>query len=1399
SATEDISALAAGTYSLLVTDQNGCTAQSSIVLSQPDPLSSSVILSQFANGDAISCAGAADGSIKLIVEGGAAPYSVQWSGPNGFTASGLIISGLGEGSYHATVTDANGCTYTSTVAINAPDPLGFTSALSAYIGGTEVSCHDAHDGSIALMVTGGAGNTIFQWSGDQAFTSNSEDVSGLPAGTYTVVVTDLNGCSVTDDFVLNAPQPIQASAAITTAACQGASNGAIDLTTTGGTGPYGFFWSGPGAYSSAAEDITDLFAGVHTVTITDVNGCSLESSFDVNQPGLFTISASVGVYPGGFNTSCALANDGYIDATVSGGTTPYYYFWNGPNGYTSITEDISGLSAGTYALTLTDQNGCSALAQYTIVSATALAASASATVYNGGVNTTCHEVPDGAIDAVITGGVPPYNTQWTGPDGYVSIAEDLSALAAGSYHLIVTDAVGCQTSLDIELTAPTALEATATISSYGGGYGVSCASANDGSIDLTIIGGTAPYNTTWTGPNGFSNGNTDISALTAGSYMASITDANGCTTSISVNLTAPSPIALSLQPSLFSGGFNIPCAGSDIGTINASASGGNGTLTFLWTGPNGFSSSLEDIEDLEAGSYTLTTTDENGCTNAATIELIGPAPVAVSTSLSDAGNGYQVSCLTNDGTISFTTTGGTQPIQYAWTGPNGFAAQDEDITNLSAGDYFLLVSDANGCVLNDTITLTAPAPLTVDPVVSDAICHGSTEGSIQMNASGGTMPYTYVWSGPNGFTSTDEDIAGSVAGDYSVTISDAGTCSGTWTASITSTSALLADVYRSQYGSVNIPCAGDSTGVIEVAIAGGVEPVSIQWVGPSGFTSTEHNISGLIAGEYTFTITDGNNCVLDSTITLVQPALALQASLLADLAPNGDHIACFGGATGSIAATVIGGTAPYIYDWRGPDSVAFNTADISGLIAGGYELVVTDSNHCAIATSITLTEADSTSLTVTISEHAGGANTSCAGVNDGNIAVTISGGSPAFDLTWTGPNGFTANGDSISMLNAGDYLLTATDMNGCITDSLITIVAPDPLTWDQQISTYAGGTNIRCADGADGSIQMTLAGGSGNYDILWTGPGGYSATTTGLDGLAAGEYCFQFTDENGCSASDCITLTQPEVLQASAQTTSASCGQSNGNIDGAASGGTAPYSYAWSNGILLEDLTSVGPDTYTLTVTDANGCVASSMVELTGAPALLAAVAISDVLCHGDQTGSIDLTPMTGTAPFNFSWTGGAQTEDLDALAAGSYQVQMTDAAGCSWSTICTVAEPTELQADSAVLVHANGFEVSALGASDGSIAVEASGGTAPYAYLWSNGATGSSVEGLGEGEWNVTITDANGCTRTLSFNLDAPNDVELPTGFTPNGDGQNDRFIVRGIENYPENELIVFNRWGNV
>lgn len=1379
--TPDIAGLSAGTYTLTLTDANGCSRTTTTTLVAPPLLTATALPGVFPGGSNISCDGATDGSIVLTPSGGSGTYSVAWTGPSAYSSSTWQITGLAPGTYTATVTDGNGCTTTAQVTLTAPEPI------SLHTSSTDATCHAGTDGTIDLSVTGGSGTYTYQWTGPGAFVAASEDLLGLAAGTYEVIVTDANGCSAQASVTIIQPTPVQAIAAITTTACQGANTGAIDLTVSGGAGDYAFLWTGFPAFSATTEDIDNLFAGAYSVVITDDAGCTFSASYNVGEPGLFDIHADLSTMAGGYNVSCAAASDGTIDAVVSGGTAPYSYFWTGPGGFTSISLNLSGLASGTYNLTVHDANGCNATASFTLVAPPAISIGLVATTLPS-----CQGGSDGSIGTTISGGTAPYAYAWTGPNGPLGIAQNLTGIGAGTYMLTVTDALGCVATASITLTSPDGISAEATPFVFPNGAHVSCTGHSDGSIELVVTGGTSPYQVNWTGPTGFQASTADISGLAAGTYTATITDANGCTATTQVVLVAPDPIELSISTSAYSGGHEVSCFGATDGSIDLTISGGSPGYSTTWTGPGGFTSTAPILEQLAPGTYAVFVSDTAGCTATASVTLTAPPLITAAAVLSDHG-GYEVGCNGDDGSITLTTAGGLAPYQYNWTGPNGFASNQQSLEDLVAGTYTVTITDANGCSINRSFVLNAPGNLVATLAVTSNACDTSENGEIMLTITGGGGPFTIAWTGPDGFTSTNTDISGLASGVYEVTVTSAAGCSTTAQAEVIAAAPMSLELYASDYGNVNIPCHGDSTGTIELTVAGGHLPLDVAWIGPGGSSSTSTTLNGLMAGTYSVTVTDAMGCPLDTTITLVEPEDPLITTLTAT------DITCFGELTGSISTVVSGGAAPYTFDWRGPDSTSFETQDLSDVAAGDYELVVIDANQCVNTATISIAEPDSA---LTVSLHAveqDGYHTSCSDASDGAIDVAVAGGTPGYTYSWTGPDGFSSTEDSLSNVAAGTYVLTVLDAHGCTQVQTVTLVPPPPITIDLVAATFPSGSHISCADADDGTISATISGGSGSSVLLWSGPNGFSSTESSIDSLAPGTYCLTVTDANGCAAQACITLDAPTTLTVLASATDDACGLHAGTVSTQVSGGAAPYSYLWDTGEQDAQLTNRPAGTYSVVVTDANGCTANASATVGGGQAVTATATVDGLLCHDSADGAIALNITSGLAPFTIAWDHGSTDAELVDLAAGSYGVTVTDANGCVWDSLITVEAPLPLSADTVLSHYANGHHISTWNGTNGSIAVSPTGGTPPYAYAWNDGATTADRYGLSAGSYALRITDANGCSLELFFVLTQPSELEMPTGFTPNGDGQNDAFVVRGIDAYPENQLTVFNRWGNV
>ena len=775
--------------------------------------------------------------------------------------------------------------------------------------------------------------------------------------------------------------------------------------------------------------------------------------------------------------------------------------------------------------------------------------------------------------------------------------------------------------------------------------------------------------------------------------------------------------------------------------------------SYLWS----TGATTQTVNGVGAGTYTVTITDANGCTSTTSVTVTEPA-FALSTTaqvISDY-NGQDVSCNaaaggTPDGIISATPAGGTAPYTYAWS--NG--ATTQTVNGVGAGTYTVTVTDVNGCTTTGTVTVTEPPVLTSNASVTsnyngqDVSCNGSTDGSISVIPVGGTVPYTYVWS--NG--ATTQSVSGVGAGTYTVTITDLNGC--TSNASVTVTEPLLpltatAQVtsnYNGEDVSCNAAAGGTPDGIISATPNGGTAPYTYAW--STGVTT--QTVTGVGAGTYTVTVTDVNGCTTTASVTVTEPTvLTSSASVTSDY--NGQDVSCNGSTDGSISVNPNGGTAPYTYQWN----TGATTQSVTGVGAGTYTVLITDANGCTVNASVTVTEpAQAVGATTQVTSDYNGQDVSCNGSTDGSINVTPGGGTAPYTYQWS--SGATTQ--AASGLGAGTYTVTVTDVNGCATNASVTVTEPVLLTSASSVTSNYNGQDVSCNSAAggtpDGVVNVIAAGGTVPYAYDWSN----GASTQTATGVGAGTYNVTVTDANGCASTSSVTVTEPTVLGSTSSVVSDYNGQdiacnggTNGSINVAPTGGTAPYTYNWSTGGTAPTISGVGAGTYSVTVTDVNGCTSTSSVTVTEPTPIQVTASVTHVLCFGNSTGSINLTVNGGVGPYTYVWSEGSTAEDIGGLAAGSYTVNVTDANGCSTSITRQVTQPA--QPLGGLLSIDN---VSCFGGSDGGIQMTASGGTAPYTYDWTNGATTSAISGVTAGSHTVTITDDNGCIYAASGIVQEP------------------------------------------
>ncbi len=707
-------------------------------------------------------------------------------------------------------------------------------------------CFDAP----AFALTGGlpAGGT-YSGTGVSAGMFNPATAS-VGANTITYSYTDPNGCSNSCTFIITVNTALNLSTMVTNVACKGGASGAIDLTPTGGTAPYTYDWSndGPEAMDNDTQDLAGLTAGTYTVTVTDAIGCSAIVSVMVTEPALV-----VSVTFTQTNVLCLGASTGAIDITAAGGTGAYTYDWTDIAGIND-TEDRTGLTAGTYTVTVKDANGCTASTSVTITQpATGLSISVSQT------NVLCFGASTGSINISATGGTGVYTYDWADIAG-VNDTEDRTGLAAGTYTVIVTDANSCTASTAVTITQPaTAVSVTSTQTN------VLCFGASTGAIDITAAGGTGAYTYDWSDIAGV-NDTEDRTGLAAGTYTVTVKDANGCTASTSATITQPATaVSVTFTQT------NVLCFGASTGAIDITAAGGTGAYTYDWSDIAGINDT-EDRTGLAAGTYTVTVKDANGCTASTSATITQPA-----SGLTVGSTQTNVLCFgASTGAINITAAGGTGVYTYDWSDIAGIN-DTEDRTGLAAGTYTVTVKDANGCTASTSATITQPASgLTVGSTQTNVLCFGASTGAINITAAGGTGVYTYDWSDLAGINDA-EDRTGLAAGTYTVIVTDANSCTASTAVTITQPAAAVSVTFTQ----TNVLCFGASTGAIDITAAGGTGAYTYDWSDIAGVNDTEDR-TGLAAGTYTVTVKDANGCTASTSATITQPASGLTVRFYAD-------------------------------------------------------------------------------------------------------------------------------------------------------------------------------------------------------------------------------------------------------------------------------------------------------------------------------------------------------------------------------------------------------------------------------------------------------------------------------------------------------------------------------------
>lgn len=1311
----------------------------------------------------VSCPGFNDGAIDLSVNGGTPPFSYSWVGPSSFVASTQDINNLEEGTYNVELTDSLGCqSFNSTLVTAIPD---VTAPTILCVSNSNVNvdgglCTYTHIGSswdpqatdncnVSSLTytlsgaTSGSGTTLAGVAFNQGVTNvvwtATDDASNTSSCSYNVTVVDNE-----DPSILSCGPGSNQTVNTDFGNCSYTHVGSSwDASASDNCSLSSISYSLNGATSGSGTTLNGVVfnVGITTVTwtATDVNGNSEVCVFQVT------------------------VNDSQAPVISSCGPTS--------NQVVNVTPGLCNYthSGSTWDAIATDNCGVSTIS-YTLTGATSgTGTSLSGTSFNIGTTNVTWSVEDN------NGNISTCNFNVNVIDNEDPV---ISSCGGSGTETVNVNASSC------------------TYTHSGTAWN---AIASDNctvtSLVYTLTGATSGTGTTLSGVT-FNVGTTTV--------VWTATDAVGNTTTCTFNVE----VIDNINPSFTScGAGGNQSVDSDPGTCSYTHSGSawdatasdNCTVTnisYTLTGAtSGTGTTLNGVTfGLGVTNVLWTATDVSGnistCSfNVTVVDKENPVIV-------NCGAGGTQTVNADPGSCSYTHTGTAWNVtasdncssttsSYVLTGATsatGTGSLANEVFNVGTTTVTWTVTDGSGNSVNCSFLVVvedtqlpvisscgAPGPQVVntDPGVCTYSHTGSTwDAAATDNCTTVTMSYTLT-----GATSS------SGTGSLNGATFNTGITNVIWKATDVSGNisncSFTVEVIDNEPPVVNA-CVPDIT----ANAAPGSCSAVVNWSAPDITDNCSLNIisshasgdvfnTGTTVVTYTATDNAGNAVTCSFNVTVVD-AEAPTISCNADI-ETCDSIVTYsapivGDNCGVQSVSMIAGLSSGSIFPVGNTTVTYEVIDVSGL-----------TNTC----SFTVERFELPEVQLSAQDAL------CFGQNDGSINAAVTSGTAPYSYNWS--NGSSTQ--NIDQLQPGVYTLVVTDDNGCSASANETVSEP------VQLTLGAASSDVSCFGGNDGGINITVNGGTSPYSYNWSN----GTSNEDLVGVSIGNYNVVVTDNNGCQINYSATLSEPSEILISSQVFDASCSAPNGAVQVVVTGGVSPYQYNWSNGATTAGISNVTAGDYTLTVTDANGCNQVLEVTVGATDNLSIESRISDVKCFGESNGSASVIITSGSAPFTYEWSNGDTTSSISNVAAGNYTVTVTDAVGCTTTLDIEISEPDELNVLLTAEVYENGFNVTPFGNNNGSVLATVSGGTTPYNYIWSNGEVGQQITGLTAGQYAVTVRDFNNCTVYKTIVLTEVEELAMPTGYSPNNDGMNDYFVVKGLEAYADNKITVFNRWGNI
>jgi hypothetical protein len=1071
--------LFSSTYKVWVEDDNHCQLMAyQYVEGHPDLSleSPSAVAFTEATGSPLrpTCYNGMDGSIDVTISGGTGPYVYSLDNLTYQNVGGsnqVVVPSLAMGDYTIYIRDAQydptqvACQSAKQYTVGA----GRVITLSAQI--SRVSCKEGSDGAIDLtanVVNHNFGQSYdplqltLSWIGENTGASlgNSEDLTGLPQGSYRVRAT-YQSCS--NERIFTVTEPVTAfgisDIEVYGADCGTANNGMAAISVAGGwpgTPTYyrvdGGSWR---SFSSSPFLIQNLSPRAQSYQIEIGQGslpnpiCIAQESFVITRDELEITASAIHspVCPGESTGSVILESaENNIEYARVITSQPLVFQSFGV---------FESLSAGTYKFVgrKTGNIGCTSEELEIIVTDPVDCGQGPLTVTAGGVvAATCSSATDGKLQVVARGGVPPYRYYWNGSSTPTSSqAIDLSA---GSHSVVVRDAVDASASLMLSVPALPALWVQSFTSL------TSCSASCDGEASLLVQGGSGSYSVEWIGHTQTTLNRND---LCVGDHEFIIRDTGNSLCTVNGTVTIDHQPSLSLTTLKQSP----TCPEGDDGSVQLQISGGSQRYAVSW---NGGGSALTRT-NLRAGNYEVTILDQTlGCSLTQTISLEDSTPIQVTSALATAPKCYGGA----DGRIELSLANVTTPLIQWSTGQLG-----TQIGSLQSGSYDYTITGANGCKVNGSVVVPIREALLVSEQIQDPLCAGSCNGQIALTLQGGTAPYQVNWSNnARGLT-----VRNLCAGSYTYAVTDQYSCKVVKTVNITSPSPITLTSTAT-----NPSCYGSKDGSVVIHTSGGTGIYTYQWTSSSVTTSTR---SGLGRGGYTVTVQDDHGCATSKTITLTEPSVFQLSNEVVE-APT-----CQGASNGKITVFPAGGTAPYSYQWEDQNSQSART----NLSAGTYRLTVRDSKSCTVSKSYVLLSPLSLELVnVQLTDP------HCFGQSNGSVSVEAQGGVSPYSYSWEGG---APSGSAFNNLKAGEYDLVVADAKGCTRAASYSLVNPA-----LPVITGIASETVICTGG---EATLTPEGSWSKYQ--WSGPKGFTSTQAQITTGLPGSYTLTAYDLGQCPAS----------------------------------------------------------------------------------------------------------------------------------------------------------------------------------------------------------------------------------------------------------------------------------------